>query len=306
LSATDSPTATDGGGAAIPLRTPRLVLITGLSGSGKSTVGKCFEDLGYHCVDNLPLPLLRRFLAEPRSFVDGDRPIAVVTDVRAKGFAAEFPRLLEEVDRRRAAPVLLFLEASDEALVRRFSETRRPHPLAQDGPVIDGIQRERELLAEVRGKADLVFDTSEWSIHEIRSMVYRGFSERPEGDTSLVLTLVSFGFKHGIPYGTDLLFDARFLPNPHFVPGLRERTGQDVEVQRFLEAEPEYLGLVEKIADFLLWALPRYRRENRSYLSVAVGCTGGKHRSVAICERLLPLLQAAGWPARIIHRDITR
>lgn len=284
----------------------KLVLITGLSGSGKSVVAKCFEDLGYYVVDNLPLPLLRQFLNNPFELVRGHDRIAVVTDVRAPGFAEEFPRLIAEIDRERIELTLLFLEASDEVLVRRFSETRRPHPLAGGRTVIEGIQREREILADLRGRADMVLDTSEWSIHEIRSHVYREFADTPGKEPGMVLSLVSFGFKHGIPYGTDLLLDVRFLPNPHFVPGLREHTGQDAPVLEYLKKERDFEEVVERITDLLLYLLPRYRRENRSYLSVAIGCTGGRHRSVAVCERLKTRLEEKGWPARSIHRDIAR
>ncbi|HET9212105.1 MAG TPA: RNase adapter RapZ [Thermoanaerobaculia bacterium] len=284
----------------------RLVIITGLSGSGKSVVAKCFEDLSYYTVDNLPLPLLRQFLDNPLELAGGTDRIAVVTDVRAPGFAEELPRLFAEIDRERIEPRLLFLEASDEVLVRRFSETRRPHPLAADRPVIEGIRRERELLAEMRARADMVFDTSGWSIHEIRSQVYREFASNPGEEPGMVVSLVSFGFKHGIPYGTDLLFDVRFLPNPHFVPGLREQTGQDEGVQSYLDRQPDFGELVGRLGDLLGYLLPRYRRENRSYLSVAIGCTGGRHRSVAVAERLKAALDEQGWPARVIHRDIAR
>jgi len=284
----------------------KLVVITGLSGSGKSVVAKCLEDLGYYTVDNLPLPLLRQFLDRPLELARGYDRIAVVTDVRAPGFAEEFPRLFAEIDRLRIEPTLLFLESSDEVLVRRFSETRRPHPLAPDEPVIEGIRRERELLAELRARADRVFDTSEWSIHEIRSQIYREFSTNPNEEPGMVVSLVSFGFKHGIPYGTDLLFDVRFLANPHFVPGLRELTGQDEGVQEYLDRQPDFAELVDRLTDLLGFLLPRYRRENRSYLSVAIGCTGGRHRSVAIAERLRARLEEQGWPARLIHRDIGR
>jgi UPF0042 nucleotide-binding protein len=283
----------------------RLVLITGLSGSGKSVVAKCFEDLGYYTVDNLPLPLLREFLERPGELVFGHERIAVVADVRAPGFAAEFPRLIAELDASGARPTLLFLEASDEVLVRRFSETRRPHPLAPDQPAITGIRRERELLLGLRQRADLVFDTSAWSIHETRAQVYRAFAAAGE-EPEMVVSLVSFGFKHGIPYGTDLLFDVRFLANPHFVPELREKTGQDAEVLEYLAQQPDFEELISRLADLLGFLLPRYRRENRSYLSVAVGCTGGQHRSVAICERLKQRLDASGWQTRIVHRDISR
>ncbi len=283
---------------------PQLVLITGLSGSGKSTVGKCFEDLGYYCVDNLPLPLLRSFLADP--LVEGHPRIAIVTDVRAPGFAGEFPRLFDEIDRRLVDPTLLFLEASDEILVRRFSETRRPHPLGGERPVIEGIRAERELMTEVRARADRLFDSSEWSIHEMRAHVYQDFggeSSRPRG---LEVSLVSFGYKHGIPLSTDLLFDVRFLPNPHFVPGLREQTGQDEQVQEFLDGKAEFQDVVDRFADLLLYLLPKYAGELRSYLSVGIGCTGGRHRSVATVERLQARLEAAGWKARASHRDLER
>jgi UPF0042 nucleotide-binding protein len=283
----------------------KLVLVTGLSGSGKSVVAKCFEDLGYYTVDNLPLPLLRIFVNNPLELIRGHDRIAVVTDVRAPGFADELPRLMAEIDREKVEVTLLFLEASDEVVVRRFSETRRPHPLAYDAPVIEGIRREKEMLAELRARADMVLDTSEWSIHEIRTHVYREFSGNRE-EPGMVVSLVSFGFKHGIPYGTDLLFDVRFLSNPHFVPGLRAQTGQDAPVQDYLDQQPDFAELLDRLTDLLLFLLPRYRRENRSYLSVAVGCTGGRHRSVAVCERLKVRLEAKGWPARLIHRDVAR
>jgi UPF0042 nucleotide-binding protein len=289
-----------------PRKKGRLVLITGLSGSGKSSVAKCFEDLGYHTVDNLPLPLLRRFLESPLELVEGNDRIAVVTDVRAPHFADAFPKLFRVIDTERVEPTLLFLEASDEALVRRFSETRRPHPLAGDRPLIEGITRERELLSELRDEADMVLDTSEWTIHEIRSQIYRDFAERPGESPALVVSLVSFGFKHGIPHGADLLFDVRFLPNPHFVPGLREQTGRDAAVCDFLEAQEEYGETLERLEDLLAFLLPRYRRENRSYLTIGVGCTGGRHRSVAIVERLKDSLEAAGWSVRTVHRDVTQ
>ncbi len=232
--------------------------------------------------------------------------IAVVTDVRAPGFAEEFPRLLDEMDQDEVEVTLLFLESSDEVLVRRFSETRRPHPLAIDQPVSEGIRRERELLAPLRERADMVFDSSQWSVHEIRNQVYREFASHPGEEPGMVLSLVSFGFKHGIPQGTDLLFDVRYLSNPHFVPGLREQTGRDSEVLEYLRQQPDFEEIVERLTDLLVHLLPRYRRENRSYLSVAVGCTGGRHRSVAVSERLKVELEERGWPARLIHRDIAR
>lgn len=283
---------------------PSLVLITGLSGSGKSTVAKCFEDLGYHTVDNLPLPLLRQFLERPLELVGGKDRIAVVTDVRAPRFADELPKLYREIDGTRLEPTLLFLEASDESLVRRFSETRRPHPLAGDRPLNEGISRERRLLHEVRGMADMILDTSEWSIHEIRNQIFREFSDQEGEGTAPVVSLVSFGFKHGIPYGADLVFDVRYLPNPHFVPGLRELTGQDPPVREYLDGQDEYAETLERLVGLLRFLLPRYRRENRSYVTIGVGCTGGRHRSVAMVEDLESLLAEAGWSVRRVHRDL--
>ncbi|MEE8139062.1 MAG: RNase adapter RapZ [Thermoanaerobaculia bacterium] len=285
---------------------PKLVLITGLSGSGKSTVAKCFEDLGYFCVDNLPLPLLRSFLRNPLDLVPGHDRIAVVTDVRAPGFARELPRLVAEIDRDTINPLLLFLEASEETLLRRFSETRRPHPLAGDRQAIDGIRQERQMLTELRGIADMVLDTSEWSIHETRDQIFREFASRPGEEPGLVVSLVSFGFKYGIPPGADLLFDVRFLSNPHFVPRLKELSGQDAEVRQYLERVPDYRQLIDHTEQLLLFLLPRYRKENRSYLTVGVGCTGGRHRSVAVAEELLKRLNRAGWSVHATHRDLER
>lgn len=281
-----------------------LVVITGMSGSGKSSVAKSFEDLGYHTIDNLPLPLLREFLRRPLELAEGNDRIAIVTDVRAPRFADELPKMLGELDRSRLEPVLLFLEASDEALVRRFSETRRPHPLAEDRPPIEGIRRERDILAELREMADTVFDTSEWTIHEIRSQVFHEFSDREGEGLPLVVSLVSFGFKHGSPYGLDLLFDVRFLPNPHFIPGLREQTGLDQPVVAYLEEQEDYGETIARLSDLLAYLLPRYRQENRSYVTIGIGCTGGRHRSVALAEALGEALETAGWSMRISHRDV--
>ncbi|MEM8964726.1 MAG: RNase adapter RapZ [Acidobacteriota bacterium] len=288
--------------------TLRLVLITGLSGSGKSTAAKAFEDIGYFCVDNLPLPLLRAFLAEPLLHVGDRRRIAVVTDVRAPGFAEIMPSLVEDLRDVEYELIILFMEAREESLVRRFSETRRPHPLGEgERPLIEGIRRERELLADLRARADLVFDTTDWSVHDVRREIIRELSGGAEGDDqSLAISLASFGFKHGIPYGTDLLFDVRFLSNPHFQPGLREQTGQDADVLAFLEAQDDFDELLSRLESLLLFLLPRYRDENRSYLSIGIGCTGGRHRSVAVTERLAARLETQGWAIRTSHRDLDR
>ncbi len=281
----------------------RIVLITGLSGAGKSTAAKCFEDLGYYCVDNLPLPLLRPFLEDPAHHLSDVSRIAVVTDVRTPGVADELPSFLAKLDRSRVEPVLLYLETSDEILVRRYSETRRRHPLAADETVIDGIRRERDLLEGLRGAADRVIDTTELTIHEIRAELVRAFGDDRAG---LTVTLVTFGFKRGIPYGTDMLFDVRFLPNPYFVEGLRELPGTDRRVVSYLEDQSAFHDVVDRLHELLEDFLPRFRDENRSYLTIAVGCTGGRHRAVATGERLARMLRASGWEVQLQHRDVLR
>lgn len=284
---------------------PRLVLITGLSGSGKSTAAKSFEDLGYYLVDNLPLPLMEAFLRNPREYAGDREHIAVVADVRSPGFTEAFPRLVDEIG-AGVQRVVMFFEAADEVLLRRFSETRRPHPLAAEQPLADGIRRERELLTEVRARADVVIDTSETSVHELKGRIFREFADRSDETPRMIVSLTSFGFKHGIPKGTDLLFDVRFLPNPYFVPELRNHTGRDASVRGFLEQHPEFGQLAERLEDYLLFVLPRYRRENRSYLTVAVGCTGGHHRSVAMAEKVRERLGREGWSVQLTHRDLER
>lgn len=285
----------------------RLVLVTGLSGSGKSVAANAFEDLGFYCVDNLPVGLLRLILADPQAHLGAVRQIAVVADLRSPGFAEAVPGLLAEIDRDRFDFVLLFLEASDAALLRRYSETRRSHPMGEgDRPVPEGIRREKELLAPLRAEADLLFDTSDWSVHDMRRAVTREFGPEVDGSAPLTVSILSFGFKHGPPAGADLQFDVRFLANPYFHPGLREQTGRDDEVVAFLEASDDFGELLARVEDLLLFLLPRYVRENRRYLTVAIGCTGGRHRSVASVEAIAERLDTAGWSVRVSHRDLER
>lgn len=278
------------------------VLITGLSGSGKSSAVKAFEDLGFYCVDNLPLPMLEDLLREPARVIgDDEHALAVVTDSRTPDFVAGLPALL---DRLQTRPILVFLEAADEVLVRRFSETRRRHPLAADQTLIDSIHSERELLAELRGRADMVFDTGDWTIHDLRRQIQREFKLGGAADQdTMTVSVMSFGFKHGLPYGADSVFDVRFLPNPHFQPELKAKTGRHREVVEFLRQHDSYQEWLDRLFAFVDFLLPRYRQEARSHLTVAIGCTGGKHRSVAVAEALAEHLRDRGWRVHLQHRD---
>ena len=301
------PSSSEAAPQAAQAERPRLVLVTGLSGSGKSIAANAFEDLGYYCVDNLPLSLLRLFLADPESHAGGHRRIAVVTDVRSPGFAASVQDLLDDIERSNVDSVLVYLEASEDVLVRRYSETRRSHPMGEgDRPVVDGIRRERKILGPMRDAADMVLDTTNWSVHDMRKAIFRELGDERSAGGRLVVSIVSFGFKHGPPAGADLMIDVRFLANPHFVPDLRPQTGKDVAVQEFLDQEADFAETVDRLESLLLFLLPRYRAENRRYLTLAVGCTGGRHRSVATAERVARKLAAQGWDTRLSHRDIER
>jgi UPF0042 nucleotide-binding protein len=288
------------------MNTPEyLVVITGLSGSGKSYVQSTLEDMGFYCTDNLPIELIEPYLDEVTAHEHADR-VGIVVDVRTHDFATLFPAFYRDRLKKRAPnAMLIFLEASDEVLARRYSETRRPHPMANDRPVLDAIQEEREALTEVKSLADMVLDTSAFSVHELKSEVIRRFdmqNERPQ----MLVTIISFGFKHSMPYNLDLLFDVRFLPNPHFVADLRPKTGLDPEVIEYLGAQPEYHAFYERLKDFVAYVLPQYEKEMKSYLTIGVGCTGGKHRSVAIAQRLSADLEAAGYSVETVHRDTKR
>jgi UPF0042 nucleotide-binding protein len=282
----------------------RLLVVTGLSGSGKSFAAHALEDIGYNTIDNLPLSLLRGFAEESASGRSARERTAVVLDVRNPGFAEAFPALLDEL--RTLLPVtVVFLDADDGTILRRFSETRRPHPLARERTLAEAVAWERQLLAEVKGRADLVLDTTAMTVHELRSVVAEHF--RAPGDPGiLAVSIVSFGYKHGIPPSIDLCFDVRFLANPHFVPELRPRTGRDPDVARFIQEGSATGPFYGRLLDFLLFCLPNYRRENRAYLTIGVGCTGGRHRSVYVAERLGRDLADAGYPVRIAHRDDNR
>jgi RNase adapter protein RapZ len=280
--------------------TESLVVVTGLSGSGKSYVFKCLEDMGYFCVDNLPLPLVEPLLSQ----VTASR-VGVILDVRNPDFAARFPPILSRLRARVPGTRLLFLDASEEALIRRFSETRRPHPLSVDQPLLTALRNERELLEDVRTLADVVVDTSAMTVHELRSFIQKTFVGE-ETAARMVVSATSFGYKFGVPHDVDLIFDVRFLANPHFVPELKLKVGTDPAVAAYIEKDSETAEFLERLAGFLDYLLPLYEREHKSYLSIGIGCTGGRHRSVYVAEQLARMLQARGLPVRVSHRDATR
>jgi len=281
-----------------------FIVLTGLSGSGKSQAIRALEDLGYFCVDNLPTTLIPTLAKLSLRAGAGIGRVAIVVDVREGGFLSQFPTILRRLRKvPRLNPVLIFLEASNAALVRRFSETRRPHPLAPDRSVSEGIRDERSRLNAIRSLADAIIDTSDMTVHELRQF-FMGLS-RERSRARLVVTILSFGFKHGIPVDADLLFDARCLPNPHFVPGLRRRTGRDAAVVAFMERDAASRAFIGRLEDYLRFVVPYYVTEGKSYLTVAIGCTGGRHRSVMIAERLRrALADVAGTRLRVRHRDI--
>lgn len=282
-----------------------FVVLTGQSGAGKSQAIRALEDLGYYCVDNLPVALLP-VLANLSQREDADNPkVAVVVDVREKRFLTEFPRVFRALRKITGLnPALIFLEASEAALLRRFSETRRPHPFAPGLPVADAVRDERVKLAKIRALADETVDTSDLTVHELRQ-VFLAVSRDRKKRARLVLTFESFGFKHGLPLDADLVFDARFLPNPHFVPGLRPKTGRDAGVKAYLRRQPATRQFVKKLVAFLRFLVPQYVTEGKSYLTVAVGCTGGRHRSVYLAELLKrEFAGLAAVTTRVRHRDI--
>lgn len=284
----------------------RFVVLTGLSGSGKSQAIRALEDLGFFCVDNLPITLLPMFaeLALRAGGTEISRA-AVVVDVREGSLLKEFPGIYRRLRAmRNLHPVLIFLEASRSALVRRFSETRRPHPLAADRSVLEGIREETEAMRPIRRLADHIMDTSEMTVHELRH-AFTGVATGRSPDSQLVVTILSFGFKHGIPVDSDLLFDVRFLPNPHFVPALRGHTGRDAAVVRYLNRSRVMREFLDHTLNLLRFLVPQYVNEGKSYLTIGIGCTGGRHRSVAIAEALRRGLGGIpGVQLRVRHRDI--
>jgi len=282
-----------------------FVIITGLSGAGKSHAIKCFEDMDFFCVDNLPTTLIPTFAdLIARSRHDVQR-VALGVDVREGEYLSHLLEALHELKGRGHNVEVLFFEASDEALVRRYHESRRRHPLAAEGNVLDAIRAERKALAHMREIADRIVETSSITVHQLKALLSELYVA-PRARAGLTASLVSFGYKHGIPFDADLVFDVRFLPNPHFVDGLRPLDGRDTRVREFVLRHDEARELLDRLRDLLRFLLPFYQREGKAYLTVAIGCTGGRHRSVTFVEELREFLESLGYAPTVVHRDIDR
>lgn len=277
-----------------------LVVITGMSGSGKASVMKAFEDLGYYCVDNLPIGLIPRFadLAKQSSEIE---KAALVTDIREGEQLKKLPAIIRSL-KRQVNVTVIFLEASDDVLQRRFSETRRPHPLGKGSTVKDALSQERKMLQPIRALADIVVDSSRFNVHELRAHITSKFTPGSR-DKDILVSVVSFGYKGGVPEDADLLFDVRFLPNPHFVPEFRPFTGRHPRVAKYIRSFPQTQEFIDRISELLIYLLPHYVREGKSYLTIAFGCTGGQHRSVLISEEVKKRLAKAGYRVKVSHRD---
>jgi UPF0042 nucleotide-binding protein len=281
----------------------QLVILTGLSGSGKSTVLKAFEDMGFYCVDNMPVELIPIF-AELHAAGEGDfSRAALLVDAREGAQLQKLPGLLMHL--RKDHPIsLVFIEAHDDALLRRYSETRRPHPLGKDYSVRESLLHERELMAPIRKLADVVIDSTQFNVHELRNFITRRFKS-PDRHPMLI-SVVSFGYKYGVPVDADLIFDVRFLPNPHFVPALRKFTGRDTKVRRFIRSFPQTGEFLRRMESLLAYLMPHYIEEGKSYLTIAFGCTGGKHRSVMLAEEIKKALEKRKYATKVFHRDIDK
>ena len=284
-------------------RPPDIVLVTGMSGAGRSTALKVLEDLGFEAIDNLPLSLLPRLVAG-HTAEDGSKPLVVGIDVRSRDFAPD--ALKADIDRMAAESGIdartLFLDCEDGTLIRRYAETRRKHPLATDRPVADGLALERSILGPMREAADLVVDTTDQTVWDLKQRLTQAFGSKER--SVLSITVVSFSYRKGVPREADLVFDVRFLSNPHYVETLREQTGMDADVADFIRRDPDFGQFWSRLTALLEITLPRYKREGKSYLTIAFGCTGGKHRSVFMAESLSAWLKENGWPAGLVHRDV--
>jgi UPF0042 nucleotide-binding protein len=280
-----------------------LVIITGLSGSGKGTVLKAFEDLGYYSVDNLPIDLIPKF-AELALGSGNIRHAALVVDIR-EGMALErFPAMFKRI-RRKIRTRLLFLESDDSVLISRFSETRRPHPLGTGQSVIASIRREREFLEPIKRLADPIINTSKFNVHELRETIHTTFRDH-KSEAKILVQVTSFGYRHGVPVDSDLVFDVRFLPNPNYIPAFKHLSGKHPSVARYIRSFPQSIEFIERISDLLVYLIPHYIREGKSYLTISFGCTGGKHRSVLIANEIRKRLNAAGFRVKETHRDVKK
>ncbi|MGQ0508010.1 MAG: RNase adapter RapZ [Myxococcaceae bacterium] len=281
----------------------QIVVITGLSGSGKSTAIRALEDAGFFCIDNLPVTLLPK-LTELAGMGGQINRLALVVDARERVFLKEAPRVLEESRKAGHQIEVLFLDSSDDSLIRRFSETRRRHPLAPEGSVVEGIRLERAALKDLREMADTVIDTSVLNVHDLKRLVQARLA--PEPSTAPSISVVSFGYRYGVPTQADLVFDVRFLPNPYFVPELKALTGKNEEVAKYVLERPESQTFLDKIVDLCGFLFPRYQKEGKAYLTVALGCTGGKHRSVAIAHALTERLKPTVSRVQLWDRDVEK
>ena len=281
----------------------QLVILTGLSGSGKGSILNTFEDLGFYCVDNLPVSLIPKF-SELYDEGRGEmQRAALLVDAREPELVDKLPEIYRELASDHPA-TLVFIEASDEALIRRFSETRRPHPLGHDVSIADGVRAERRRMAPIRRLADVIIDTTKFNVHELRHFIIDRF-EKP-GRRQLLISVVSLGLRYGIPSDADLVFDVRFLPNPHFVPRLRPFSGKDARVARYIRSYPQTGEFLRRTNGLLGYLIPHYIQEGKSYLTIALGCTGGRHRSVALAEAIRRDLQRKGYAAKVVHRDLDK
>jgi RNase adapter protein RapZ len=282
----------------------QVVILTGVSGSGKSTALRALEDAGFYCVDNLPIIIVEKLLELSGHTAGEVSRIALGVDAREGRFLSEAPRVIRELREKGADVEVLFLDSSDETLIRRYSETRRRHPLAGEGTVADGIAAERRALADLKALADEVIDTTTLNVHELKRLVTRRLVGTES--TKLGVTVVSFGFRFGIPTHADLVLDVRFLPNPYFIPELKPHPGTDPRVSEFVLSQPDARAFLDRMVELLGFLLPRYRNEGKSYLTIAIGCTGGKHRSVALASALAERLSSGGQPVRLWHRDMEK
>ncbi len=281
----------------------QLVILTGLSGSGKSTVLRAFEDMGFYCVDNLPVELIPIFAELHQAGESEFNRAALLVDAREGLQLQKLPGLLKHL-RKDHAISLVFIEANDDALLRRYSETRRPHPLGKDISVRESLQYERDLMEPIRKLADVVIDSTQFNVHELRNFINRRFKSVDR--SPMLISVVSFGYKYGVPIDADLIFDVRFLPNPHFVPGLKKFTGRDAKVRRFIRSFPQTGEFLRRMESLLAYLMPHYIAEGKSYLTIAFGCTGGKHRSVMLAEEIKKALEKRKYATKVIHRDIEK